>query len=129
MAGLMFRHSRNPSGLRGKRPWALNWLKDFGWSLPDVILYPTGGGTGLVGMWKAFAELETLGWIDSWRPRMVSVQADGCAPVVKAFQSNAARCEVWQNASTLASGLRVPAVFADRLILKLCAKATERRSL
>ena len=90
----------------------------FGWSLPDVILYPTGGGTGLVGMWKAFSELETLGWIDSKRPRMVSVQADGCAPVVKAFQTNAARCEVWQNATTLASGLRVPSVFADRLILK-----------
>jgi threonine synthase len=110
---------KEPFRVEGKKTMGFELAERFGWSLPDVILYPTGGGTGLVGMWKAFAELETIGWIDSRRPRMVSVQAEGCAPVVKAFQSNAARCELWQNASTLASGLRVPSVFADRLILKV----------
>jgi len=109
---------REPFRVEGKKTMGFELAEGLGWSLPDVIVYPTGGGTGLVGMWKAFAELETLGWIDSRRPRMVSVQAEGCAPVVKAFQSNSTRCEVWQNATTLASGLRVPAVFADRLILK-----------
>lgn len=109
---------KEPFRVEGKKTMGFELAEGFGWSLPDVIFYPTGGGTGLVGMWKAFAELETLGWIDSRRPRMVSVQAEGCAPVVKAFQSNAARCEVWQNAATLASGLRVPSVFADRLILR-----------
>jgi len=109
---------KEPFRVEGKKTMGFELAEGFGWSLPDVILYPTGGGTGLVGMWKAFSELETLGWIDSKRPRMVSVQADGCAPVVKAFQTNAARCEVWQNATTVASGLRVPSVFADRLILK-----------
>jgi len=109
---------KEPFRVEGKKTMGFELAEGFGWSLPDVILYPTGGGTGLVGMWKAFSELETLGWIDSKRPRMVSVQADGCAPVVKAFQTNMARCEVWQNATTVASGLRVPSVFADRLILK-----------
>ena len=109
---------KEPFRVEGKKTMGFELAEGFGWSLPDVILYPTGGGTGLVGMWKAFAEMETLGWIDSRRPRMVSVQADGCAPVVKAFQSGAERCEVWQNASTIASGLRVPSVFADRLILQ-----------
>ncbi len=97
----------------------MNWLKSFGWSLPDVIIYPTGGGTGLVGMWKAFAELESLGWLESTkRPRMVAVQADGCAPVIKAFEAGAASCEFWTDAHTLASGLRVPRSFADKLILE-----------
>ena len=91
----------------------------FNWELPDVIIYPTGGGTGLVGMWKAFEELEQLGWLNNTqRPRLVSVQAEGCAPVVKAFQKNAAFCDFWINAHTLASGLRVPKSFADHLILK-----------
>ena len=88
------------------------------WSLPDVIIYPTGGGTGLVGMWKAFNEMQALGWIDERRPRMISVQAAGCAPVVRAFHSHADRIAPWENASTIASGLRVPAVFADRLVLR-----------
>ena len=97
----------------------MNWLKSFGWSLPDVIIYPTGGGTGLVGMWKAFAELEELGWLENTkRPRMVAVQADGCAPVIKAFEAGAASCEFWTDAHTLASGLRVPKSFADKLILE-----------
>jgi threonine synthase len=97
----------------------LELAEAFGWRLPHVIVYPTGGGTGLVGMWKAFDELEALGWIGPERPRMVSVQAEGCAPVVRAFETRAERIEPWDNASTLAAGLRVPAVFADRLVLKV----------
>ena len=84
-----------------------------------MIVYPTGGGTGLVGMWKAFAELEELGWLENTkRPRMVSVQAEGCAPVVKAFQAKAEFCDFWTNAQTVASGLRVPKSFADHLIMQ-----------
>lgn len=109
---------KEPYRVEGKKTMGLELAEQFGWQLPDVILYPTGGGTGLVGMWKAFAELEALGWIGSERPRMVSVQASGCAPIVRAFETNASRAELWQNAATLASGLRVPAVFADRLILR-----------
>jgi threonine synthase len=109
---------KEPYRAEGKKTMGLELAEDFGWQLPDVIIYPTGGGTGLVGMWKAFAELEALGWIDSKRPRMVSVQAEGCAPIVRAFQQGSERAEVWQNASTIASGLRVPAAFADRLILQ-----------
>jgi threonine synthase len=96
----------------------LELAEHFGWELPDVVIYPTGGGTGLVGMWKAFAELESLGWISEKRPRMVSVQANGCAPVVRAVEAHADRIEPWANARTLAAGLRVPAPFADRLILR-----------
>ena len=109
---------KEPYRVEGKKTMGLELAEAFDWSLPDVIIYPTGGGTGLVGMWKAFNELETLGWIGTARPRMVSVQAAGCAPVVKAFQEKRARAEFWENARTLASGLRVPGAFADRLILK-----------
>jgi threonine synthase len=109
---------KEPYRAEGKKTMGLELAESFGWELPDVIVFPTGGGTGLVGMWKAFAELETLGWIGPKRPRMVTVQADGCAPVVRAFQSGAERTETWQNAHTLAAGLRVPNPFADRLILR-----------
>lgn len=109
---------KEPFSAEGKRTMGLELAESFGWDLPDVIIYPTGGRTGLVGMWKAFAELEVLGWIGPKRPRMVSVQADGCAPVVRAFQSGAKRTEAWQNAHTLAAGFRVPNPFADRLILR-----------
>ena len=109
---------KEPYRVEGKKTMGLELAEAFGWELPDVIIYPTGGGTGLVGMWKAFAELESLGWIGPKRPRMVTVQADGCAPVVRAFRSGAERTETWQNAHTLAAGLRVPNVFADRLILR-----------
>jgi len=109
---------KEPYRLEGKKTMGLELAEGFGWSLPDVIIYPTGGGTGLVGMWKAFIELEQLGWIGAGRPRLVSVQADGCAPVVRAFQSGAARATPWEGAHTIAAGLRVPAVFADRLILR-----------
>jgi threonine synthase len=110
---------KEPYRLEGKKIMGYELAETFDWTLPDVIIYPTGGGTGLVGMWKAFAELETLGWLDSTkRPRMVSVQAEGCAPVVKAFEAGAAFCDFWLNAHTLASGLRVPKSFADALILE-----------
>ncbi|HUF00525.1 MAG TPA: threonine synthase [Anaerolineales bacterium] len=110
---------KEPYRVEGKKVMGYELAEAFGWSLPDVIIYPTGGGTGLVGMWKAFAELEALGWLeDTKRPRMVSVQAEGCAPVVKAFQANASSCEFWENAQTIASGLRVPKSFADHLILQ-----------
>lgn len=88
------------------------------WKLPDVIIYPTGGGTGLVGMWKAFDEMEKLGWIDSKRPRMVTVQSDGCAPMVKAFNEGKEFAETWIGAKTIADGLRVPAAVGDFLILR-----------
>ncbi|MHA1259956.1 MAG: pyridoxal-phosphate dependent enzyme, partial [Candidatus Heimdallarchaeaceae archaeon] len=89
------------------------------WELPDVIIYPTGGGTGIIGMWKAFDELEKLGLIASERPRMISVQSTGCAPIVKAFEEKKIEAEFWENAETIASGLRVPSAVADYLILKV----------
>jgi threonine synthase len=110
---------REPYRVEGKKTMGLELAEAFGWRLPHVIIYPTGGGTGLVGMWKAFDELEALGWIGPERPRMVSVQAAGCAPVVRAFETQAQRIEPWENASTVAAGLRVPAVFADRLVLRV----------
>src|SRR5215208_7272617 len=110
---------KEPYRVEGKKVMGYELAESFGWQLPDVIVYPTGGGTGLVGMWKAFAELEAVGWLENTkRPRMVSIQADGCAPVVKAFQQGAAFCEFWTEAQTLASGLRVPKSFADHLILQ-----------
>jgi threonine synthase len=110
---------KEPYRLEGKKTMGFELAEAFGWQLPDVIIYPTGGGTGLVGMWKAFAELEALGWIDSKRPRLVSVQAEGCAPLVRAFQQGKERAEPWDNAQTLAAGLRVPVLFADRLMLRV----------
>ncbi|NMB69507.1 MAG: threonine synthase [Chloroflexi bacterium] len=109
---------KEPYRCEGKKTMGLELAESFGWRLPDVILYPTGGGTGLVGVWKAFAELEALGWIGPERPRMVSVQAEGCAPIVRAFRQGSPRAEFWQDAHTLASGLRVPGVFADRQVLR-----------
>ncbi len=108
---------KEPYRLEGKKTMGYEIAEQFSWSLPDVIIYPTGGGTGLIGMWKAFHELEQLDWISSKRPKMVSVQASGCAPIVKAFQEKKKESEFWQNAQTCASGLRVPKAFADTLIL------------
>jgi len=90
----------------------------FSWELPDVIIYPTGGGTGLIGMWKAFFELEELGWIGPRRPRMVAVQAEGCAPIVRAFHAGEEFASPWENAATVAAGLRVPQAIGDFLILR-----------
>ena len=89
----------------------------FDWQLPDVIIYPTGGGTGLVGMWKAFEEMEDLGWIGAKRPRMVAVQSSGCAPIVKAFQDGAEEALPWEDAVTDAGGIRVPVAIGSRLML------------
>ena len=109
---------KEPYRVEGKKIMGYEIAEGFDWTLPDVIIYPTGGGTGLVGMWKAFDEMEQLGWIPrAKRPRMVSVQADGCAPVVKAFETGASFCDFWTKAQTIASGLRVPKSFADALIL------------
>jgi threonine synthase len=108
---------REPYRVEGKKTMGFELAEAFDWTLPDVVFYPTGGGTGLVGMWKAFDELEALGWIGPDRPRMVSVQADGCAPVVRAIERGDERIEPWRNAATHASGLRVPSLFADRLVL------------
>jgi threonine synthase len=110
---------KEPYRVEGKKIMGYELAESFGWELPNVIIYPTGGGTGLVGMWKAFAELEALGWLkNTKRPRMVSVQADGCAPVVRAFESGASFCDFWLGAHTIASGLRVPKSFADHIILQ-----------
>ncbi len=109
---------KEPYRMEGKKIMGYELAEFFDWTLPDVIVYPTGGGTGLVGMWKAFDELEKLGWLEKTdRPRMVAVQADGCAPVIKAFNEGADFCDFWTNAHTIASGLRVPKSFADRIIL------------
>ncbi|MBN1451890.1 MAG: threonine synthase [Anaerolineales bacterium] len=109
---------KEPHRTEGKKIMGYELAEFFDWELPDVIVYPTGGGTGLVGMWKAFKEMEAMGWLkNSMFPRMVAVQADGCAPVVKAFQENASFCDFWTDAQTIASGLRVPKSFADQLIL------------
>jgi threonine synthase len=110
---------KEPYRAEGKKIMGYELAEAFGWTLPDVILYPTGGGTGLIGMWKAFAELEALGWLENTRrPRMVAVQSDGCAPVITAFEAGADACEFWEGAQTISSGLRVPKSFADRLILR-----------
>jgi threonine synthase len=111
---------REPYRQEGKKTMGIELAEQGGWGeacLPDVIVYPTGGGTGIVGMWKAFAELEALGWIGSRRPKMVVVQADGCAPIVRAFLEGARHAEPWQNARTAAAGLRVPSAIGDYLIL------------
>jgi threonine synthase len=109
---------KEPYRLEGKKTMGLELAEQFDWRLPDVILYPTGGGTGLVGMWKAFAELQTLGWLESEKlPRMVSVQSDGCAPIVRAFEAGSRFAEPFANAHTVASGLRVPAAVGDFMIL------------
>ncbi|MFQ5614505.1 MAG: threonine synthase [Anaerolineae bacterium] len=108
---------KEPYRVEGKKIMGYELAQQFGWKLPDVILYPTGGGTGLIGMWKAFEELGRLGWIDDHRPRMVAVQSDGCAPIVKAFHEGKEEAEPWENASTLAGGLRVPVAIGSRLML------------
>jgi threonine synthase len=109
---------KEPYRLEGKKTMGLELAEQFDWNLPDVILYPTGGGTGLVGMWKAFDELTTLGWLESAkRPRMVSVQSSGCAPIVTAFEAGERFAEPFKNAHTMASGLRVPAAVGDFMIL------------
>ena len=108
---------KEPYRIEGKKTMGLELAEQLGWEVPDAILYPTGGGTGLIGMWKAFQELETIGWIGSKRPRMIAVQAEGCAPIVRAFDRGDRHAEPWPNASTIASGIRVPAALGDFMIL------------
>jgi threonine synthase len=108
---------KEPYRIEGKKTMGLELAAQLGWSLPDVIFYPTGGGTGLIGMWKGFAELEALGLIGPGRPRMVAVQAEGCAPIVKAWREGADHAERWENAHTEAAGIRVPKAIGDFLIL------------
>jgi threonine synthase len=108
---------KEPYRIEGKKTMGIELAEQLGWRLPDVILYPTGGGTGLIGMWKAFAELKSIGWLEGDMPRMVAVQANGCAPIVRAFDSGADRAERWEDASTVAAGIRVPAALGDFLIL------------
>ncbi len=109
---------KEPYRIEGKKTMGLELAEQLGWDVPDVILYPTGGGTGLIGMWKAFAELEALGWIGSKRPRMVAVQASGCAPIVKAYEDGVEHADLWQGAHTVAAGIRVPVAIGDFLILR-----------
>ena len=108
---------KEPYRVEGKKTLGYELAEQMGWKLPDVILYPTGGGTGLVGMWKAFGEMEELGWIGPSRPRMVTVQSEGCAPIVRAFDEGKRHAEMFENAETVASGLRVPKAIGDFLIL------------
>ena len=109
---------KEPYRIEGKKTMGLEIAEQMGWELPDAIFYPTGGGTGLIGMWKAFEELEAMGWISSKRPRMIAVQATGCAPIVKAYEDGVEHAPVWQNAHTAAAGIRVPVAVGDFLILR-----------
>ena len=108
---------KEPYRIEGKKTMGYELWEDFGGELPDAIVYPTGGGVGLIGMWKAFAELEAMGLIGSERPRMIAVQAEGCAPIVRAFLANEADSQYWDEAATVASGLRVPKALGDFLVL------------
>jgi threonine synthase len=109
---------KEPDRIEGKKTMGLELAEQLGWELPDAIFYPTGGGTGLIGMWKAFNELEALGWIGPERPRMFAVQATGCAPIVRAWETGAEHAALWQNAQTVAAGIRVPVAVGDFLILR-----------
>jgi threonine synthase len=109
---------KEPYRIEGKKTMGLELAAQFGWDLPDAIFYPTGGGTGLIGMWKAFDELERLGWIGPKRPRMYAVQASGCAPIVRAFEAGEEHAERWEDAATVAAGIRVPRAVGDFLILR-----------
>lgn len=114
---------KEPYRIEGKKTMGLELAEQFGWELPDVILYPTGGGTGLIGMWKAFAELEAIGMIGSKRPRMVAVQAEGCAPMVRAYEAGERHATRWENAQTIAMGIRVPQAVGDFLIMDAIAES------
>jgi len=109
---------KEPYRIEGKKTMGLELAEQLGWELPDVVLYPTGGGTGLIGMWKAFAELEAIGFIGKKRPRMVAVQAAGCAPIVRAYDAGAEHAARWEDAQTIAAGIRVPQAIGDFLVLR-----------
>jgi threonine synthase len=109
---------KEPYRIEGKKTMGYEVAEQMGWEVPGVIFYPTGGGVGIIGMWKAFAEMEQLGWIGSKRPKMIAVQVEGCQPVVRAYQHGDQRSSAWENAHTVASGLRVPKPLGDFLILQ-----------
>ena len=109
---------KEPYRIEGKKTMGLELAEQMGWSLPDVIFYPTGGGTGLIGMWKAFHELKEMGWINCKLPKMVAVQAEGCAPIVKAWQDGEEHAPLWENAHTFAASIRVPIAVGDFLIIR-----------
>ena len=114
---------KEPYRIEGKKTMGYEVAEQLGWQLPDVIFYPAGGGVGLIGMWKAFEEMEALGWIGPKRPKMIAVQAAGCAPIVRAFERGEPRSEFWDNAQTVAAGLRVPKALGDFLVLDACRKS------
>ncbi|MGH9663244.1 MAG: threonine synthase, partial [Bryobacteraceae bacterium] len=114
---------KEPYRIEGKKTMGYEVAEQFGWTLPDAIFYPTGGGVGLIGMWKAFEEMEALGWIPAKRPKMIAVQAAGCAPMVRAFEEGKTRSEFWEHAETIASGLRVPKALGDFLVLDAVRKS------
>ena len=109
---------KEPYRIEGKKTMGYELAEQMGWTLPDVIFYPTGGGVGMIGMWKAFEEMEQLGWIGPRRPKMIAVQATGCQPIVRAFEQGTERSEYWENATTVSSGLRVPKPLGDFLVLQ-----------
>lgn len=109
---------KEPYRIEGKKTMGYEVAEQLGWELPDAIFYPTGGGVGMIGMWKAFAEMEALGWIGARRPKMIAVQAEGCQPIVRAFQEGAERSQFWDHAATVAAGLRVPKPLGDFLVLR-----------
>lgn len=115
--------TKEPYRVEGKKTMGYEVAEQLGWTLPQAIVYPCGGGVGLLGMWKAFDEMQELGWIGSERPQMIAVQASGCAPIAKAWEEGKSAVEMWSNASTLASGLRVPKPYADYLILDILKKS------
>ncbi len=115
---------KEPFRVEGKKTMGYEVAEQMGWGLPDAILYPTGGGVGLIGMWKAFEEMEALGWIEAGRrPKMISIQASGCAPIIKALHEEKAASEMWVDAHTLAAGLRVPKAYGDFIILDIIRKS------
>jgi threonine synthase len=112
---------KEPFRVEGKKTMGYELVEQLGWEYPDAVFYPTGGGVGLIGMWKAFEEMEQLGWVPPGkRPKMIAVQSSGCAPVARAFDENKSISEMWPNAATFASGLRVPKPYGDTIILDIC---------
>jgi threonine synthase len=110
---------KEPFRVEGKKTMGYELVEQLGWQYPDTVFYPTGGGVGLIGMWKAFEEMEQLGWVTGKRPKMIAIQASGCAPVARAFESGESASRMWENAHTFASGLRVPKPYGDVEILKI----------
>jgi threonine synthase len=111
---------KEPFRIEGKKTMGYELVEQLGWEYPDAVFYPTGGGVGLIGMWKAFIEMEELGWVrPGKRPRMIAVQSAGCAPVVRAFEAELAASSMWENAATFASGLRVPKPYGDYIMLQI----------